>query len=93
MPKDGSFLEFHDGQNQLKVPFVMYGEFEAILRPIEGLSPNPEESYSKEINQHIPSGVCLNCTFAYGNVENPLKLYKGENCVKVFCDFVENGVK
>ena len=24
MPKEGSFMEFHDGQNQFKVPFVMY---------------------------------------------------------------------
>ena len=31
--------------------------------------------------------------FAYGKVENPLKLYRGENCVEVFCDYVENEVK
>ena len=31
--------------------------------------------------------------FAYGKVENPLKLYRGEDCVEVFCDYVENEVK
>ena len=31
--------------------------------------------------------------FAYGKVENPLKLYRGEDCVKVFCDYVENEAK
>ena len=31
MPKEGSFVEFHDGQKQIKVPFVMYADFEAIL--------------------------------------------------------------
>ena len=27
----GSFVVFHDGQNQAKVPFTMYANFEAIL--------------------------------------------------------------
>ena len=92
MPKEGSFMEFHDGQNQFKVPFTMYADFESILKPIEP-SPNPEESYTKEINQHIPSGFCVYSKFAYGEVENPLKLYRGKNCVEVFCDYVKNEVK
>ena len=54
MPKEGSFMEFHDGQNQFKVPFTMYADFEANLKPIEGPSPNPKESYTKEINQQFP---------------------------------------
>ena len=53
MPKPGSFVKFHDGQNQFKVPFTMYADFEAILRPIEGPSPNPNEPYNKKVNCHI----------------------------------------
>ena len=71
----------------------MYADFEAILKPTKGPSPNPEESYTKEINQHIPSGFWVNSVFAYGEVKNPLKLYRGENCVEVFCDYIENEVK
>ena len=93
MPKEGSFIELNDGQNQFKVPFIMYGDFEAILKPIEEPSPNPEEPYTKEINQHIPSGFCVYSKFAYGEVENPLKLHRGEHCLKVFCDYVENEVE
>ena len=93
MPEKGSFLEFHDGQYQFKVPFVMYADFKPILKPIEGPSPNPEETYTKEINQHVPSGFCVNSMFTYREVENPLKLYRGEDCVKVFCDYIENEVK
>ena len=60
MHEEGLFVEFHDGQNQFKVPFIMYGDFDAILKPAEGLSPNPEESYTKEINQHISLvSVCI----------------------------------
>ena len=31
MPKPSSFVDFHDGQNQAKVPFMMYTDFEALL--------------------------------------------------------------
>ena len=34
MPKQGSTVEFKDGQNQFKVPFIMYADFESILQPM-----------------------------------------------------------
>ena len=35
MPSKGSTIEFCDGQNQFRVPFMMYLDFEAILEPIQ----------------------------------------------------------
>ena len=93
MPKEGSFMEFHDGQNQFKVPFIMYADFEAILKPTKGFIFDQNKPYTKEINQHILSGFCINSMFAYGDVKDPLKLYRGENCVEVFCNYVENEAK
>ena len=93
MPKEGSLVKFHDGQNQFKVPFLMYADFESILNPIESSESNPEESYTKVINQHVPSGFCAYSKFAYGKVENPLKLYRGEDCVEVFCNYISNEAK
>ena len=29
MPKQGSTIEFKDGQNQFKAPFIMYTDFES----------------------------------------------------------------
>ena len=70
MPEPGSFMEFHDGQYQAKVPFTMYIDFEAILRPVHGSSSNPNERYTKEINRHIPSSFCVCSKCAHGPVEN-----------------------
>ena len=36
MPKKRLTVEFCDGQNQFKVPFMMYAYFESILKPIQG---------------------------------------------------------
>ena len=89
MPKEGSFVEFHEGKNQFKVPFAMYVDFNAILKPKKVIESDPKAPYTKEINQHVPSGFCVYSKFAYGKVENPLKLYRGEDCVEVFCDYIE----
>ena len=80
MPKEGSFVKFHDGQYQFKVPLIMYADFEAIFKLIEGSTPNPEGSYTEEINKHTPSGFCVYSKFDYGKVENPIKFYRDEDC-------------
>ena len=87
MPKKGSLLKFHNGQYKFKVPYIMYTDFEATQAP---LTPNPEVPYTERINKHIPSGFCVNGKFAYGKVENPLKVYRGEDCVEAFCDYISN---
>ena len=45
MPREGSTVEFCDGQNQFKVPFIMYADFETILEPMGPQGPGyPIES-------------------------------------------------
>ena len=89
MPSKGLTVEFCDGQNQFRVPFLMYVDFKVILEPIQIPSPDPNQPYTSEVNQHIPSGWCVYSKFSYGNVQNPLKLYRGKNCVETFCDHIK----
>ena len=93
MPESGSVLKFHDGQYQFKVPFIMYADFESILQPISGCSDNPDNPSNRKINQHVPSGFCVYSKFAYGEVENPVKLYRSEDCVEVFCKYIKEEAK
>ena len=84
MSKENS-LKFHDGQYQFKVPFMLYAEFESILKPVherykdkmntmkaerKGKAP-----YTGKINTHRPSGSCVHNTFDYGDAPDPLKIY------------------
>ena len=88
MPHKNPILQYSDGQFQFKVPFIMYSDLESILEPIQGPGNDPMISSTRGINNHIQSGWCIRSEFAYGNVKNPLKLYRGEDCVKKFCDHV-----
>ena len=41
-------------------------------------------SYTEKINTHVLSGWCVHSSFAYGDVTDPLKMYRGTNCVEKF---------
>ena len=80
MPKQGSTVEFKDGQNQFRAPFIMYADFESILEPMDPVEPrSPSQPYTNEVNQQTPSGWCVYSKFAYGDVDNPLRLYSGKD--------------
>ena len=93
MPKKGSTMKLYDGQSQFRAPFMMYADFEVILEPIQGPSSDLINPYTKEVNQHIPSGFCVYSKFAYGEVEAPLRLYRGEDGVEKFCDHIKDETK
>ena len=105
MPKQGSTIEFKDGQNQFSVPFIMYADFESILElmgpqgpgllsdPILSPNPNPNQPYTNDVNQHTPSGWCVYNKFAYGEVGTSLRTYRGKDCIKTFCNYIKGEAK
>ena len=96
------WLQYHDGQQQLKVPFMLYADFESILKPkderykdkIKQLkSKRTVKSYTEKINTHVPSGWCVHSKFEYGDIPDPIKLYRGKDCVETFVEYLEAEVK
>ena len=45
--------------------------------------------YTEKLNTHIPSGWCVHSTFAYGDVSDPLKVYRSKDCVEKFVEHIE----
>ena len=75
-------------QYQFKVPFIMYTDFESILEPIQGPGNYLRISSTGGVNVQMPSGWCIYSHFAYGKVTNPLKEYRGKDCVSKFCEHI-----
>ena len=88
MPHKRPIVEYSDVQFHLKVPFIMYADFESILEPIQGPVNDLTTSSTRGVNNHIPSGWYIFSEFAYGEVKDPLRLYRGKDCVLKFCDHV-----
>ena len=90
MPKQGSTIEFKDGQNQFRVPYIMYAEFVSILELVDPVEPgSPNQRYTNEVNHHTPSGWCVYSKFVYGDVDDPLRTYRGKDCIKTFCNYMK----
>ena len=97
------WLKFHDGQYQFKVPFMLYADFESILKPVDERYKDKMNTmkagrkgkapYTEKIITHILPGWCKHSTFAYGDVPDPLKLYRGKDCVERFVEYIEEEVK
>ena len=55
LPKpENSTLEFTNHHKGLKVPFVIYADFESITQPIEQAQGDPTQSYTDGYQLHIP---------------------------------------
>ena len=90
MPKQGSTVEFKDGQNQFKAPFIMHADFESILETMGPVEPgSPNQPYTNEVNQHTPSSWCVYSEFAYGDVDNLLRTYRGKDCIETLWNYIK----
>ena len=88
MPRKGSKIEFCDGQNQFKVPFIMYQILNRYLSQFKVQILN----LLSLTHRRLPStsGWCVYSKFAYGEVKDPLKLYRGKDCLEKFCDYIKH---
>ena len=48
MPKPGTYLSFKNFQNSEKAPFVIYADFESLIKHMHNCDPNPNKSYTKK---------------------------------------------
>ncbi|XP_057297205.1 uncharacterized protein LOC130626118 [Hydractinia symbiolongicarpus] len=59
------------------------------------MEEDARETKTKKLSRHVPSRwcACTYSTFAYGDVPDPLTVYRGEKCVTRFVNHLEDEVK
>ena len=89
VPKPGETITFKNFNKSMRVPFVIYADFEAITEKIDSATPNPEKSYTEKYEKYTPSGFCyyVKCE-GEENYAEPV-VYRGEDCVQKFCEMIE----
>ena len=58
MPEKGSFIPFIHHNRSIKVPFVVYADFEAFTEEIPISKQNEKFSFTQKYQRHRPSGFC-----------------------------------
>jgi hypothetical protein len=58
MPEERSFVSFKNFNRSMRVPFIVYADFESIIKPIDTCESNPDKSYTKQYQKHTPLSFC-----------------------------------
>ena len=80
--EEEKWLKFHYGQYQFTVPFILYADFESILKPVDErykekmnrmkARRKDKASYTEKINTHVPSGMVMTLICSSPNWEGGL---------------------
>lgn len=58
MPAEGSLVEFKNHNRSIRVPFIIYADFESLIKPISGAEPKDNKSFTRKYQKHKPCGFC-----------------------------------
>ena len=87
MPEGGKHtLSFQNHSKQMRAPFVIYADFEALVRKIPDCERGPENnkrSYTEKTERHEAFGYSYMVVRSDGEVSGS-KVYRGENAVGTF---------
>ena len=56
MPEKGTTISFKNHKRKMRVPFVVYADFEAFTTSISTCSPSDGKSYTNQYQKHTPCG-------------------------------------
>ena len=96
MPGEGATLSFKNYNRSMRVPFIVYADFESFIKPIDTCGSNPKNSYTKQYQKHTPSGFCyyIKCFDDEVYSQNPVTYTAGtENVAQIFVNMLEENVK
>ena len=99
MPKEGSFLSFAHHSRKMRHPFVIYADFESIIKPIDTTQPNDKESYTNKLQMHKPSSFCYYVKSAFDKSVYPTRCIEyiatsdEDDVAQIFMDYLEAEVE
>ena len=102
MPKQGeNILQFNNFHKQLPVPFVIYADFEAITKKVQGCKQSEEmdneknkRSYTEAYQTHEDCGYGYKLVCCYDDkYSKDICIYRGENAVYKFMEKMLEEVK
>jgi hypothetical protein len=88
-----NILKFENIEKQMRVPFVVYADFESVLKPVENNEPNPENSYTLKSLKHEPYSFAYLIKCSFNDSISKFELYRGNDAARVFVDRIETDLR
>ena len=97
MPEKGTMLSFENHYKKMRVPFVVYADFEAFTEGIPICSPSDSSSYTKQYQKHKPCSFsyyikCFNDELFPPQLRHYTIKERDENIGKIFVENLESDV-
>ena len=84
MPKEGdNKMAFKNFYKQMKAPYVVYADFECLVKKISTCEPDNKQSFTVKTEKHESCGFSYIAVRSDGKTFGPFK-YRGEDAVYVF---------
>ena len=81
-------------EKSMKVPFIIYADFESLLEKIKICHNNPEKVSTTKINGNMPSGYSLFTHCSLDTTKNKFNYHRSQNCMENVClDLREHATK
>ena len=91
--EENNVLEYKPGEKTMKIPFVIYGNFESILEEISTYSNDRKKSSATKISKHTPYSFSLFTYCSFDKIKNKLDYYRDKDCMKLFCKILNKHVE
>ena len=94
LPEEGTMFKFNKYLCAEKVPFIIYADTEALIKPIQSCEPDPKNSYAKKYQKHeaISYSYLIKC-FDDNVYEPRLRSYTGVDAMGKFVESLEKDVR
>ncbi|KAK3101531.1 hypothetical protein FSP39_004239 [Pinctada imbricata] len=88
--EENKWLQYEEVKKQLKVPYVVYADFESILEQQYGCQPDPSKASTIKLARHVPSGFTYKVVGINEELTEDHVTYRGPDTIKVFMDHMVN---
>lgn len=89
LPKEADkWLYYKDIRKQLKVPFIIYADFECLLVPIVGCQNNYTKSSTSKITKHTPCGFAYKVVGPTLETSKKIVVYRGADAADKFVEYM-----
>ena len=79
-------VKFTKTEYQLRLLFVIYTDFESILRKQDSCEPSPSKSFTTKYQQHVPCGSCIYMKCSDRRYFEPPQLNRGDDKADKFLE-------
>ena len=83
MPSEKNTSKFNQCTKLQKMPYIIYADFECIVKRTEGYENNPETSSTWKA---YPCRYLMSTTWGFKHIKNKHTLYHGKDYMKMFCE-------